>query len=106
MLQQSQQLLSIVIPCFNEEAVLHETHSRMTRMAARLNELEYEIIYVDDGSQDGTAAILEQLQQSDPCVRVIRLSRNFGHQVAVTAQAQRGDGYHGSPPACRRRVPS
>jgi glycosyltransferase involved in cell wall biosynthesis len=44
MLQQSQQLLSIVVPCFNEEAVIEETHSRMTRMAARLNELEYEII--------------------------------------------------------------
>ena len=92
MLQQSQQLLSIVVPCFNEEAVLHETHSRMTRMAARLNELEYEIIYEDDGSQDGTAAILEQLQQSDPCVRVIRLSRNFGHQVAVTAGLEHASG--------------
>ena len=85
MLQQSQQFLSIVVPCFNEEAVIEETHARMTRMAARLNELEYEIIYVDDGSQDGTAEILEQLQHSDPCVRVLRLSRNFGHQIAVTA---------------------
>jgi polyisoprenyl-phosphate glycosyltransferase len=92
MLQQSQQLLSIIVPCFNEEAVLEETHSRLTRMAARLNELEYEIIYVDDGSHDGTAEILERLQQSDPCVRVIRLSRNFGHQVAVTAGLEHASG--------------
>jgi polyisoprenyl-phosphate glycosyltransferase len=92
MLQQSQQLLSIIVPCFNEEAVIEETHSRMTRMAARLIELEYEIIYVDDGSQDGTAAILEQLQETDPCVRVLRLSRNFGHQIAVTAGLEHAAG--------------
>jgi glycosyltransferase involved in cell wall biosynthesis len=92
MLQQSQPLLSIVVPCFNEEAVIEETHSRISRMAARLNELEYEIVYVDDGSQDGTGAILEQLQHADPCVRVIRLSRNFGHQIAVTAGLEHASG--------------
>ena len=92
MLQQSQQLLSIVVPCFNEEAVIEETHSRIARMASRLTELEYEIIYVDDGSQDGTAEILEHLQRSDPCVRVIRLSRNFGHQIAVTAGLEHAGG--------------
>jgi polyisoprenyl-phosphate glycosyltransferase len=92
MLQQSQQLLSIVVPCFNEEAVIEETHSRMTRMATRLIDLEYEIIYVDDGCQDATANILEQLQESDPCVRVLRLSRNFGHQIAVTAGLEHAAG--------------
>lgn len=92
MLQQSQQLLSIVVPCFNEEAVIEETHSRMSRMAARLSDLDYEIIYVDDGSHDGTAGILERLQQADPCVRVLRLSRNFGHQVAVTAGLEHAAG--------------
>jgi glycosyltransferase involved in cell wall biosynthesis len=92
MLQQPQQLLSIVVPCFNEEAVIEETHSRVSRMAARLSDLEYEIIYVDDGSHDRTASILEQLQQADPCVRVLRLSRNFGHQVAVTAGLEHAAG--------------
>jgi polyisoprenyl-phosphate glycosyltransferase len=92
MLQQSQALLSIVVPCFNEEAVLQETHFRMSRMAARLTDLDYEIVYVDDGSQDGTASILEQLQLSDPHVRVLRLSRNFGHQVAVTAGLEHAAG--------------
>ena len=92
MLQQSQPLLSIVVPCFNEEAVLQETHFRMSRMAARLTDLDYEIVYVDDGSHDGTASILEQLQLSDPHVRVLRLSRNFGHQVAVTAGLEHAAG--------------
>jgi polyisoprenyl-phosphate glycosyltransferase len=92
MLEQSQQLLSIVVPCFNEEAVIEETHCRLTRMAARLNDLEYEIVYVDDGSRDRTAGMLEQLQQSDPCVRVLRLSRNFGHQIAVTAGLEHASG--------------
>ena len=92
MLQQSEQLLSIVVPCFNEEEVIEETHERLTRMAARLTDLEYEIMYVDDGSRDRTPALLEELQQSDPNVRVIRLSRNFGHQVAVTAGLEHAAG--------------
>jgi glycosyltransferase involved in cell wall biosynthesis len=92
MLQQSQQLLSIVVPCFNEEAVIEETHSRLSRMAARLSDLEYEIVYVDDGSSDRTPFILEQLQQGDPCVRVLRLSRNFGHQIAGTAGLEHAAG--------------
>jgi glycosyltransferase involved in cell wall biosynthesis len=92
MLQQSEQLLSIVVPCFNEEAVLEETHARMSRMATRLLDVEYEIVYVDDGSQDSTADILERLLQADARVRVIRLSRNFGHQIAVTAGLEHATG--------------
>jgi polyisoprenyl-phosphate glycosyltransferase len=92
MLQQSQQLLSIVVPCFNEEAVIEETHHRMSRMAARLTDLECEFVYVDDGSSDDTVRILEQLQQADPSVRVLRLSRNFGHQIAVTAGLEHASG--------------
>jgi polyisoprenyl-phosphate glycosyltransferase len=91
-MQQPKQLLSIVVPCFNEEAVVEETHRALVRVAARLDDLDYEIIYVDDGSRDRTPELLEALQKADTHVGAIRLSRNFGHQVAVTAGLEHASG--------------
>jgi glycosyltransferase involved in cell wall biosynthesis len=76
--------LSVIVPCYNEQEVITHTHQRLSAVLGRL-ELTYEILYVDDGSRDQTALVLSQIQQNDPHVRVIRLSRNFGHQIAVTA---------------------
>jgi polyisoprenyl-phosphate glycosyltransferase len=76
--------LSIVIPCFNEEGNLRETHRRVSQAVSRA-EIEYEVIYVDDGSSDATPELLRDLQAEDRRVRVVYLSRNFGHQFAVTA---------------------
>lgn len=76
--------LSIIVPCFNEEAVIAETSRRLTD-AMELIERSFEIIYVDDGSRDNTAEILTELHASDPRIRVVRLSRNFGHQIAISA---------------------
>ena len=78
-------LISLVIPCFNEEEGIHETHRRLSQMLARLEGCSYEIVYVDDGSRDRTPALLRDLQAADPHVRVVYLSRNFGHQFAVSA---------------------
>jgi len=77
-------LLSVVVPCFNEQEVIRETHRRLTAALRRL-EADYEILYVDDGSRDETPAILREIQAGDGHVRVVRFSRNFGHQIAVTA---------------------
>ena len=90
------QLLSVVVPCYNEEAVLHETHRRLGAVLEALaaaEGLDYEVVYVDDGSRDRTPLLLQQLQAGDPRVRVVRFSRNFGHQIAVTAGVEhaRGD---------------
>ena len=85
-------LLSVVVPCYNEEAVVEETHQRLTEVLRRLDDLEYELIYVDDGSRDRTAAVLEQLHAADESVRVLRFSRNFGHQMAVTAGVEHAMG--------------
>ena len=79
------QLISIVVPCFNEAAVLRETHRRLGELAARLADTRVEFIYVDDGSRDDTPSVLHELSVSDARVRGIRLSRNFGHQIATTA---------------------
>lgn len=78
-------LLSVVVPCFNEEAVLYETHRRLTNVLHELRDIDYELIYVDDGSRDRTPAILQQLQAEDERARVVGFSRNFGHQTAVSA---------------------
>ncbi len=86
-------LLSVVIPCFNEEAVVAATHERLSKAVAAIDGIEHELIFVDDGSHDRTFDLLRQIQARDPHARMLRLSRNFGHQIAVTAglEAARGD---------------
>jgi dolichol-phosphate mannosyltransferase len=86
-------LVSIVVPCYNEEAVLGTLHSRLNSMFESVETTTFEIIFADDGSCDQTPEILRQLQTSDSRVRVVSLSRNFGHQIAVTAGLEhaRGD---------------
>jgi len=84
--------LSAVIPVFNEEGNLRELHARLTSVLSRLGR-SYEIVFVDDGSVDGSVLLLEELQRADPHVRVLVFSRNFGHHIALTAgiDASRGD---------------
>lgn len=76
--------LSVIVPCYNEEAVLEKSHQRIRAALSQLSCLT-EIIYIDDGSHDRTAEILDGLAATDPAVKVIHFSRNFGHQPAVTA---------------------
>ena len=85
-------LLSVVVPCYNEQAVLRATHERLTSVLAGMSTLDYELIFVNDGSRDDTQLILAQLQLVDPHVRVLLLSRNFGHQIAVTAGLEEATG--------------
>jgi dolichol-phosphate mannosyltransferase len=77
-------LISVVVPCYNEEAVIGLTHPRLSSTLAALG-LPYEIVYVNDGSRDRTLALLKDIQAGDSHVRVVGFSRNFGHQLAVTA---------------------
>ena len=84
-------LVSVVVPCFNEEAVLRETNRRLMYVLQQLA-IDFEIIYVDDGSSDATIELLRRIQAADAQVRVIQLSRNFGHQVAITAGLEHSAG--------------
>ncbi len=78
--------LSVVIPIYNEEATLLELHRRLTHVLSQnLQGLTYEIVFVNDGSIDGSMEILTTLHAEDPAIKVISLSRNFGHQAAITA---------------------
>ena len=76
--------LSVVVPLFNEESNVERLHDRLVDSLADLG-MSYELVIVDDGSLDATPRLLERLRTSDPSVVVIRLSRNFGHQAAVSA---------------------
>lgn len=85
-------MLSVIVPCFNEEAVIAETHRRLSVSLAREAADGYELIYVDDGSVDATLDVLREVQAHDPRVRVISFSRNFGHQMAITAGLEHATG--------------
>jgi polyisoprenyl-phosphate glycosyltransferase len=76
------ELLSVVAPVYNEEATVEQFYSRV---CTALDGLRFELVLVDDGSTDGSSALLRELASSDPRVHVVYLSRNFGHQTALTA---------------------
>tara|TARA_Y100001968_G_scaffold333938_1_gene401425 strand:- start:3890 stop:4840 length:951 start_codon:yes stop_codon:yes gene_type:complete len=78
-------LISWVIPCFNEEEVINKTIKRISDISTSINEYLFELILVDDGSQDNTRNIIKSHILLNPSVRLIGLSRNFGHQYAVQA---------------------
>jgi len=75
---------TIIIPVYNEEAVVHETYRRLTQVMESTGE-PYELLFVNDGSRDRTAEIIDGLAESDHCVKLLDFSRNFGHQIAITA---------------------
>ena len=83
--------LSVVVPCFNEESIVGEMHRRLVALLEQLP-AEFEVFYVDDGSTDSTAELLREIQANDTRVRVIRFSRNFGHQMAITAGLEYASG--------------
>ncbi len=77
-------LFSVVIPVFNEEQTLPELSRRLLATLESLP-IDHEIMFVDDGSTDGTPRLLSGLHAKDPSIKVIRLARNFGHQAAISA---------------------
>jgi glycosyltransferase involved in cell wall biosynthesis len=83
--------VSVVVPLFNEEENLAELHRRLSAVLTELG-CSYELIFVDDGSRDGTSQALRALQQRDRRLTVVYLSRNFGHQAALTAGIEQARG--------------
>ena len=78
-------LLSVVIPCYNEEEVIGETMKRLKAFCSELIDLDVELIFVDDGSRDRTRELLKTYAAEDSRILLIGFARNFGHQIAVTA---------------------
>ncbi len=85
-------LLSVVIPCHNEDEVIDATHARLTQVLPDTG-MDFEIVYVDDGSRDDTLRRLEAIASHDSRVQVVELARNFGQQAAMSAglAVARGD---------------
>ena len=77
--------LSIVVPCFNEEACLPELHQRLTAAAQQAVGGDYELVLVNDGSRDGSWPVMRRMAAEDFRVVAVNLSRNHGHQLALTA---------------------
>ncbi len=76
--------ISVVVSCYNEELALNQFYHETARILNKLN-WDYELIFVNDGSQDGTMKILDDLSKKDKKVKVISFSRNFGHEAAMIA---------------------
>lgn len=77
--------IAIVIPVWNEEAVLPQLCTRLLALFERETGFDWSVVFVDDGSGDQTPALLDAAQQRDPRFRIVELSRNFGHQAALEA---------------------
>jgi glycosyltransferase involved in cell wall biosynthesis len=85
-------IVSVVVPVFNEFEGLNAFHSRMVAVADSYSDVEWEIIYVDDGSTDGSYTKMRSIAEVDVRVALLRFSRNFGHQVAITAGIDKARG--------------
>lgn len=89
----SKKILSVIVPCYNEEESLPYFYKEIKNVATEMNELDFEFIFVDDGSRDQTLATIKKFRTKDNRVRFISLSRNFGKEAAIYAgfEASRGD---------------
>ena len=86
-------LISVVVPCYNEEKALSFFYEEMSKVKKQMNKETFELIFVDDGSKDKTLEILKELAEKDKDVKYISFSRNFGKEAAILAgfKAAKGD---------------
>lgn len=82
---QTATFISVVIPVFNEAAGIITFHTSLENVLKGLPDTTYEVLYCDDGSTDDTAALIRQLCQDNPAIKLVKLSRNFGKEIALTA---------------------
>ncbi|MEU6132034.1 glycosyltransferase family 2 protein [Saccharopolyspora sp. NPDC047091] len=85
-------LISYVLPVYDEQDGLRRFHRELVAATGTRPDLDYEFVYVNDGSRDGSLAVLRELAEADPRVRVLDFARNFGHQIAITAGLDHAEG--------------
>jgi dolichol-phosphate mannosyltransferase len=88
----SKKLVSIVVPCYNEELVIDQTISRLVEVIDLLVNYDFEILLINDGSDDSTRSLAERRSNLDSRIKLVNLTRNFGHQVAVSAGLEKSRG--------------
>ena len=89
------ELISVVVPCYNEQESLPLFYDEITRVAGEMsvkNELQFEFLFINDGSKDNTINILRELSDKDKCVRYVSFSRNFGKEAAMYAGLEQSEG--------------
>ena len=77
--------VSILVPCYNEEAVLKQFYQRTTQVITNISQYDFQFMFVNDGSTDHTLAIMQELRKNDSRVSYVNLSRNFGKEIAMIA---------------------
>ncbi|MBR5031622.1 MAG: glycosyltransferase family 2 protein, partial [Clostridia bacterium] len=90
---QNKKLISAIVPCYNEEEAIPFFYEEITRVAAQMTSVDFEFIFIDDGSSDRTLEVLREYAQKDKRVRYVSFSRNFGKESAMYAglEASKGD---------------
>ena len=85
--------LTAIVPCYNEESALHFFYEEMQKAMRQMQDVEFELLFVNDGSKDGTLEVIEELAAKDSRVKYVSFSRNFGKEAAIYAglQKSRGD---------------
>lgn len=84
--------ISVVVPMYYEEEMVDTCYQELKKVLDKLKKYDYEIIFINDGSQDKTLPLLEKIAKKDKQIKVISLSRNFGHQAAVSAGLKKVSG--------------
>ena len=85
-------LISVVVPCYNEEAVLPMFYQEITRVAGEMPDYAFEFLFVDDGSRDNTLSVVKDLARGDDRVKYVSFSRNFGKEAAMYAGFSKAKG--------------
>lgn len=85
-------LISVIVPCYNEQEVLHMFYDEISRVAGEMSAYDFEFIFVNDGSRDNTLKICKELAQKDERVKYISFSRNFGKEAGIYAGFEKSKG--------------
>ena len=84
--------LTVIVPCYNEEAALHFFYEEICKVMPSMPEVEFELLFVNDGSKDRTLEVIRELAQKDPHVKYVSFSRNFGKEAAIYAGLEHATG--------------
>ena len=84
--------ITVIVPCYNEEAALHYYYKEMSRVMDEMNDVDFELLFINDGSKDKTLEIMMELANKDSRVKYISFSRNFGKEAAMYAGFENSTG--------------
>lgn len=85
-------LISIIVPCYNEQEALHYFYKEITKVSDQMRDFDFEYLFIDDGSKDDTLTIIKQLADQDDRVKYVSFSRNFGKEAGIFAGLEHAKG--------------